>query len=51
MILHLLGMRIDPTSYRAATWQITDWALAAESRYICVANVHMVMVAYDTPDF
>lgn len=47
----VLGMRVDPTSYRAATEHILTWAQAGESRYVCVANVHMVMEAYDHPDF
>jgi len=27
------------------------WAQKPESRYVCVANVHVVMEAYDSPDF
>jgi N-acetylglucosaminyldiphosphoundecaprenol N-acetyl-beta-D-mannosaminyltransferase len=51
MNVFLLGMRIDPTNYLAATQQVKIWAQAGESRCICAANVHMVMVAYDMPDF
>ncbi len=47
----VLGMRVDATSYDDATHRIMAWARARESRYVCVANVHMVMEAYDTPDF
>ncbi len=47
----ILGMRVDPTSYRQATENILTWAKAGESRYVCVANVHMVMETYDCPDF
>lgn len=51
MIYQILGMRVDPTSYKEATQKIIGWAHNAESRYVCVANVHMVMEAYDAPDF
>lgn len=47
----ILGMRVDPTSYREATRAILSWAHKGESRYVCVANVHMVMEAFDHPDF
>lgn len=47
----VLGMRVDPTSYREVTEKVIAWAQAGESRYVCVANVHMVMEAYDDPVF
>jgi N-acetylglucosaminyldiphosphoundecaprenol N-acetyl-beta-D-mannosaminyltransferase len=47
----ILGARIDPTSYESATTQVLKWAQHRESRYICVANVHTVMEAYDSPEF
>lgn len=47
----ILGTRVDPLSYESATAQIMGWAQSGESRYICVANVHMVMEACDGPDF
>lgn len=46
---HLLGMRVDATSYAGATQQILSWARARRSRYVCAANVHMVMECYDDP--
>lgn len=49
--IHILGMRVDPTSYQDATAKILSWAERGESRYVCVANVHMVMEAYDDPRF
>jgi len=48
---YILGMRVDATSYADATQRVLAWARAGESRYVCVANVHMVMEAYDRPDF
>lgn len=47
----VLGMRVDPTSYREVTEKVIAWAQVGESRYVCVANVHMVMEAYDDPVF
>jgi N-acetylglucosaminyldiphosphoundecaprenol N-acetyl-beta-D-mannosaminyltransferase len=47
----ILGSRIDATSYDDATDRIMRWAAAGESCYVCAANVHMVMEAYDDPGF
>ncbi|MGC8876983.1 WecB/TagA/CpsF family glycosyltransferase [Thermus sp.] len=44
-------MRVDPTSYEKATEKVLAWAAVGESRYVCVANVHMVMEAHDDPNF
>jgi len=48
---HMLGMRVDATSYGDATRRVVEWACAAESRYVCVATVNNVMEAYDSPGF
>lgn len=48
---HILGIRIDSTSYHDATDRILNWALCGEKKYVCVANVHMVMKAYKEGDF
>ncbi len=47
----VLGMRVDATSYVDASWRVLNWTRRRESRYVCVANVHMVMEAYDDPAF
>ena len=47
----ILGSRVDPTSYSEATAQILAWSLERTGRYICAANVHMVMEAFDSPEF
>jgi N-acetylglucosaminyldiphosphoundecaprenol N-acetyl-beta-D-mannosaminyltransferase len=39
----VLGARVDPTSYGAATRQVLEWARRGESRYVCVATVRSVM--------
>ena len=44
----IIGLRVDHTSYELATRQICAWAQKSESRYVCIANVHMVMEAYDS---
>ena len=51
MTQNILGVHVNPTSYVEAARQISAWAKANESRYVCVANVHMIMEAYDAPDF
>jgi N-acetylglucosaminyldiphosphoundecaprenol N-acetyl-beta-D-mannosaminyltransferase len=47
----ILGIRISPTNYISATDQIRTWSKAGESRYVCAANVHVVMTAYDIHTF
>ena len=48
---HILGTRIDATNYADATGRIIQWALEQKPRYVCAANVHMVMEACDDHDF
>jgi N-acetylglucosaminyldiphosphoundecaprenol N-acetyl-beta-D-mannosaminyltransferase len=47
----VLNLPMDGTSYADATKSILGWASERESRYICVANVHMLMEAHDSPAF
>jgi N-acetylglucosaminyldiphosphoundecaprenol N-acetyl-beta-D-mannosaminyltransferase len=47
----IVGMRTHATSYAAATRQVLDWAKERTPRYVCVANVHMVMETHDDPQF
>jgi N-acetylglucosaminyldiphosphoundecaprenol N-acetyl-beta-D-mannosaminyltransferase len=47
----ILGSRVDPISYAQAIKQIIAWAEHHESRYVCVANVHVLMEAYDSLEF
>lgn len=51
MSVRILGMRVDDTSYARATQKVVDWAMEGGSHIVCVANVHMVMEVYDSPDF
>ena len=48
---HLLGMRVDATSYRDATDRILGWARSRESRYVTVATVNNVMQSVDDASF
>jgi len=48
---HILGIRIAGTSYEDATYRIIARAVSGDYCYACVANVHMVMEAYDSEDF
>jgi N-acetylglucosaminyldiphosphoundecaprenol N-acetyl-beta-D-mannosaminyltransferase len=47
----VIDINVNETSYDLATRQIAVWARTGESRYVCVANVHMLMEAYDSPEF
>jgi len=47
----ILGIRVDGTSYQDTTNRVMAWAASGEYRYLCVANVHMIMEAYDSEDF
>ena len=47
----ILNMDVDVTSYEDATALIHKWQFEKAGRYVCVANVHMCMEAYDDSDF
>ncbi|MFQ5415607.1 MAG: WecB/TagA/CpsF family glycosyltransferase [Myxococcota bacterium] len=47
----VLGMRVDATTYQETTDAVTDMAVAGNGGTVCVANVHMVMEAFDDPAF
>ncbi len=51
MNIHILNSYIHPTSYPEALAQILAWSSNAESRYVCCANVHMLMEAHDSHAF
>jgi hypothetical protein len=44
-------MRVDATSYQHAAEEILRWGSLRESRYVCVATVNNVVVAYDHPAY
>lgn len=47
----ILGIRVDATNYEKATSKVITWAKAGVSRYVCLANVHMIMESYDNSEF
>jgi N-acetylglucosaminyldiphosphoundecaprenol N-acetyl-beta-D-mannosaminyltransferase len=48
---NILGVRVDPTSYQAVAALSLEWAEKRQSRYVCVASVHVIMEAHDSPDY
>jgi N-acetylglucosaminyldiphosphoundecaprenol N-acetyl-beta-D-mannosaminyltransferase len=48
---HVLGMRVDATSYEDASRRVLQGAHRGQSAYVCVATVHMIMEAYDSTAF
>jgi N-acetylglucosaminyldiphosphoundecaprenol N-acetyl-beta-D-mannosaminyltransferase len=48
---HVLGMRVDATSYDDAARRVLRWAREGRSAYVCVATVHMTMESFDSPGF
>lgn len=47
----ILGVRTDPTSYSDASRRVLSWSHGAESRYVCVSNVHVTMESHDSADY
>lgn len=47
----VLGVSISSDNHAEVVTSILKWAEARESRYICAANVHMLMEANDSPAF
>ena len=43
---HVLKTQLDITDYEDSTQRIISWAISETPRYICVANVHMVIEAH-----
>ena len=48
---HILGMRVDCTSYDEAAEAILSLARSGRGAHVCVATVHMLMEAFDDPSF
>lgn len=47
----ILGMRVNPTSYSEVCDNVMKWQTERLSRYVCVANVHLIMTAHDNPSY
>ena len=50
-MIFVVGTRVDSTTYADATDIVVDWSNRRDSRYVCVANVHMLMEASDSQEF
>ena len=48
---HVLGMRVDGTNYRETAESIAELVSAGDGGAIYVSTVHMVMEAFDDPEF
>ena len=48
---YILGTRVDGTSYEDTANRILTQAASGDYGYACVANVHMIMEAFDSEDF
>jgi N-acetylglucosaminyldiphosphoundecaprenol N-acetyl-beta-D-mannosaminyltransferase len=44
-------MRVDATTYWDACERVLAWAGEEKYGYVCISTVHMVMEAYDDPEF
>src|SRR5512132_2123315 len=47
----ILGTRTDPTSYPDAVRRVMTWSYGPEARYVCVANVHVIMESDDSAEY
>jgi len=47
----VLGVPVDAVSFGAAQTRVMTWGHARESRYVVLANVHVVVTASREPDF
>lgn len=47
---HILGVRVDATTYAEAAGKIVEWAHARRSCYVCCAPVSLIMEARRTRD-
>jgi N-acetylglucosaminyldiphosphoundecaprenol N-acetyl-beta-D-mannosaminyltransferase len=51
MSIFVLKANLTRTSYKLAAQQVIAWSQMRESRYVCAANVHMLMEAHDSPSY
>jgi N-acetylglucosaminyldiphosphoundecaprenol N-acetyl-beta-D-mannosaminyltransferase len=50
-MIAVLRSNISACDYETAGSLVIEWAQARNNRYVCVANVHMLMEAYDSHEF
>jgi N-acetylglucosaminyldiphosphoundecaprenol N-acetyl-beta-D-mannosaminyltransferase len=51
MTSSVLSIRVDAIQRLSAIEQIRGWVVEGSSRYVCAANVHMIMEAIDSAEF
>jgi N-acetylglucosaminyldiphosphoundecaprenol N-acetyl-beta-D-mannosaminyltransferase len=51
MIVKIISSNVNQTTYEVVTKQVVEWAQIEVSKYICAANVHMLMKAWDDDTF
>jgi N-acetylglucosaminyldiphosphoundecaprenol N-acetyl-beta-D-mannosaminyltransferase len=49
--MKIIDVNVNPTDYVCSVSRLLAWAIASESRYVCTANAHMLMVAHDSPQY
>lgn len=49
--IEVIGSPITAASFNSQIGKILEWATKSESKYVCVANVHMLMEAYWHTEF
>jgi N-acetylglucosaminyldiphosphoundecaprenol N-acetyl-beta-D-mannosaminyltransferase len=49
--MRVIGIRIDDTTYSSVSNQVVQWTESEGAHYVCAANVHMIMEAYDSIGF
>ncbi len=47
----VIGANINALSWQEALDTLSNWAIAGDSRYVCICNVHSVVTAYIDPTF
>ena len=47
----VLGARVNAITYSRAIEIVQDWSAQHQSRYVCIANVHMLMEAIDSVEY
>lgn len=47
----VLGARVNAINYSRAIEIVQDWSAGHQSRYVCIANVHMLMEAIDSTEY
>lgn len=50
-MIAIIGVHVNITDYFCSAYVVSEWASRRESRYICIANVHTLMEAHDSPEF